>query len=143
MVGDKVVEKELPKPIKVKRVEDQRVEVKIYLEDGLHQPTLDNPLKIKPGETIRAFVEINRKAFANDLGFGNEDCGRNLPHGVFVANIGLNGLLIPAALSKQEFFIYASPIARPQDWLFHLRANVDGNPTSLPVPIRIEKSNSN
>ena len=108
-------------------------------EDGIHEPTLENPLRIKPGQTIRAFVEINRKTFQSDLGFGNEDCGRNLPHGVFVANIGLNGLLIPADLSRQEFFIYAAPIVEPQTRLFHLRANVDGNPTSIPIPIRIEK----
>ncbi len=137
--GSLTIETELPKPIKVKRVDDQRVEVKIFLEDGIHEPTLDNPLRIKPGQTIRAFVEINRKTFQSDLGFGNEDCGRNLPHGVFVANIGLNGLLIPAGLSRQEFFIYAAPIVEPQTRLFHLRANVEGNPTSIPIPIRVEK----
>jgi WD40 repeat protein len=135
--GIQTIETELPKPVKVKRVEDQRVEVKVFLEDGIHEPTLENPLRIKPGQTIRAFVEINRKTFQNDLGFGNEDCGRNLPHGVFVANIGLNGLLIPASLSRQEFFIYAAPIVEPQTRLFHLRANVDGNPTSIPIPIQV------
>jgi hypothetical protein len=139
MHGQKVIERDLAKPIKVKRVADPRVEVKIFLEDGVTVPSRANPLRIKPGQTIRAFVEINRKAFQNDLGFGNEDCGRNLPHGVFVANIGLNGLLIPAAQSRQEFFIYAAPVVESQECLFHLRANVDGNPTSLPIPIRVER----
>ncbi len=137
-VGDQVIEVPVEKPILVKKTADERVEVWVTFPDGL-APTIEHPLRIRPGQTIRAIVHLNRKSMKSDLGFGNEDCGRNLPHGVFVDNIGLNGLLVPAAQDQQEFFIYASPIATPQRTWFHLRANTDGAPTSAPIPIVIEE----
>lgn len=95
-------------------------------------------LKIKPGQTISAKLVIQRGDLAGDIAFGGDDCGRNLPHGCFVDNIGLNGLLIPAGQSSREVFITAAPIVQPQRRLFHLRGNVDGNPTSLPVELIVQ-----
>jgi nucleoside-diphosphate kinase len=37
-----------------------------------------------------------------------------------------------------ESFITAAPIVEPQRRVFHLRGNVDGNPTSLPVELIVE-----
>src|SRR5690606_247435 len=49
---------------------------------------------IRPGETISARVTADRRDFQGRIDLGLDDAGRNLPHGVFVDNIGLNGLLI-------------------------------------------------
>jgi hypothetical protein len=68
---------------------------------------------------------------------GLEDSGRNLPHGVFVDNIGLNGLLIVEGQTEREFFITASPVARPGVHEFHLRATADGGQASAPAVLRV------
>ncbi|MEZ6076210.1 MAG: hypothetical protein R3C56_11235 [Pirellulaceae bacterium] len=53
---------------------------------------------------------------------GKEDSGRNLPHGAFVDNIGLSGLLIPEGQTQREFFITAAPKVAPGRRQFHLPA---------------------
>ncbi|MFM8702603.1 MAG: hypothetical protein ACKOHG_01830, partial [Planctomycetia bacterium] len=63
--------------------------------------------------------------------------GRNLPHGVYVDNIGLNGLLIEEGRHEREFFITAAPKAPPGRRLFHLRTAVDGGQTSPPAVLNV------
>jgi len=104
------------------------------------EPTWDQPLElvIAPGETISARVKVERFDFDGRVGFGGGDACRNAPHGVFVDNIGLNGLLIVEGQDERIFFITASPIARPQARLFHLRCNEVGNQTSWPVRLHVQ-----
>ena len=92
---------------------------------------------IHPGETITARVVATRHDFTDRISFGNEDSGRNLPYGVFVDNIGLNGLMIVEGQTEREFFITASPVARPGTRLFHLRATGDGGQCAVPVAITV------
>jgi hypothetical protein len=94
-------------------------------------------LLIRPGQTITARVRADRRDFKSRIELGGEDCGRNLPHGVYVDNIGLNGLLIVEDQTEREFFITAARKARPGTRLFHLRANGDGGQCSQPVLLRI------
>ena len=98
----------------------------------------DGPLvlEVRSGETIRAKVRLERNSHNGVVSFGNSDSGRNLPHGVFVDNIGLNGLLLLAGQSEREFFITASPVARPSSGTFYLKSNVD-SATSQPVVLKI------
>jgi WD40 repeat protein len=92
---------------------------------------------IHPGETITARVVAERHDFTDRIAFGNEDSGRNLPYAVFVDNIGLNGLMIVEGQTEREFFMTASPVARPGQRLFHLRATGDGGQCSLPAIIEV------
>jgi WD40 repeat protein len=92
---------------------------------------------IRPGQTITARVRAVRHDFAGRIELGNEDSGRNLPHGVYVDNIGLNGLLIVEGQTEREFFITASKVARPGTRLFHLRARADDGQASRPVLLRV------
>jgi hypothetical protein len=94
-------------------------------------------LLIRPGQTITARVRADRRDFKSRIELGGEDSGRNLPHGVYVDNIGLNGLLIVEDQTEREFFITAARKARPGTGLFHLRANGDGGQCSQPVLLRI------
>ena len=96
-------------------------------------------LTIRPGETVSAMVKVERRDFAARIDVGNETAGRNLPHGLYVDNIGLNGLLIVEGQSEREFFITASKIARPTARLFHLKTGEDGGQVSPPVLIRVVK----
>jgi hypothetical protein len=102
------------------------------------QPT-GEPLEfsIRPGQTITARVTAQRHDFPGRIELGGADSGRNLPYGVFVDNIGLNGLLIVEGQDEREFFITAAPIAKPCRRLFHLRATADGNQASVPAVINV------
>ena len=95
-------------------------------------------LEIRPGETITARVRAQRNDFAGRIELGNEDSGRNLPHGVYVDNIGLNGLLIVEGQSEREFFITAAPWVVPGTTRhFHLRTTADGTQASAPMELRV------
>ena len=95
-------------------------------------------LKVRRGETISARVTIDRISdFTAEVSFGKEDSGRNAPHGVYVDNIGLSGLLVRQNESVREFFITADPITKPGKRWFHLRAGADGGITSRPVMLEV------
>ncbi|MDF1739407.1 MAG: hypothetical protein P1U86_09630 [Verrucomicrobiales bacterium] len=94
---------------------------------------------IHPGETITALVKVNRIDFKARVDFGKEDSGRNLPHGVYIDNIGLNGLMIPEGKDEQRFFISAA------DWVagtvreFHLRTTTAPKEGTQTVRLRVVK----
>jgi WD40 repeat protein len=92
---------------------------------------------IRPGQTITARVKAQRHDFAGRIELGGPESGRNLPYGVFVDNIGLNGLLIVEGQDEREFFITAAPIVKPCRRLFHLHATADGGQASVPVVINV------
>ena len=112
------------------------------VEESPPEPTAwpgDEPvdLVIEAGSTIAARVLVQRNGIDGRISFGNEDSGRNLPHGVIVDNIGLNGLLIIENQQERVFFITAAKWVKPQVRQFHLQARVDGNQCSLPVTLHI------
>ena len=92
---------------------------------------------IRPRQTIAARVKVVRHDLTGAVALGKEEAGRNLPHGVFVDNIGLNGLLLPQGVDEREFFITAAPKAAPGRRLFHLTSEADGGQASLPVWINV------
>jgi hypothetical protein len=97
-------------------------------------------LVIAPGETISAVVKVERRGFDGEITFGNEYSGRNLPHGVYVDNIGLNGLTLLQGESERQFFITAAKWVPETTRPFHLRAEVEGNQTSWPVILHVRSS---
>lgn len=115
-----------------------KVTVEILAADGTAAPA-GGPLEfaIRPGETIRARVRIVRHDQKGPVGFGRDEAGRNLPHGVFVANTGLNGLLIVDGQTEREFFITAAPIAKPGRRIFHLRCEPDGGQCAVPAVLNV------
>lgn len=94
-------------------------------------------LILRRGQTITARVRAKRNDFKARIEMGNEDSGRNLPHGVYVDNIGLNGLLIVEDQTEREFFLTAAKKAPLGTRLFHLRATGDGGQCSTPVLLRV------
>lgn len=139
MLGNRKVTDEQRLPLQVKVSEKPAMQLKLVAKaQGADAPLLSE-LEIQPGQTISANLVIERGENKGDISFGGDDSGRNLPHGCYVDNIGLSGLLIPAGQSVREVFITAAPWVEPQSRLFHLRAKVDGNPTTLPIQIRVVK----
>jgi DNA-binding beta-propeller fold protein YncE len=94
------------------------------------------PAKVR--STVAAQVHIRRLAGDDPISFGNEGAGRSLPHGSFVDNIGLNGLLIMPGSNQRSFFINAGAVTRPQKRLFYLKAGVADGVCSWPVWIDIQ-----
>lgn len=96
-------------------------------------------LIIAPGQTVSAIVRVERDGFNGEIRFGNEFSGRNLPHGVYIDNIGLNGLTLLEGQSERQFFITAAKWVPEITRMFHLRTDVEDNQTSWPVLIRIRE----
>ncbi len=118
-------------------MESPKLRVHVESEEG-RRTQAGNPLQlqIRSGQTIRAFIRLERTGADGIVKFGKVEAGRNLPHGVFVDNTGLNGLLLPADTNDREFFITAAPIVRPGHYQFFLKSDIDGI-TSLPVHLEI------
>ncbi len=93
---------------------------------------------VAPGQTITAKVVVSRQGYDGRIPFGNEDSGRNLPHGVYVDNIGLNGLLIVEGSTERVFFITAAKWVPAQTRMFHLRARVEGEQASWPAILHVK-----
>ena len=105
----------------------------------VHTPDKPLELVIAPGQTIMAKVRVERNEFKDRISFGSADSGRNLPHGVYVDNIGLNGLLIVEGQNERTFFITAAKWVPQTTRMFHLKAGADGNQTSWPVILHVRK----
>ncbi len=97
-------------------------------------------LTIHPGETITARVKVVRHNYKERVSFGTDDCGRNLPYGTFVDNIGLNGLMIVEGQTERDFVITAAPITQPGERPFFLKIAEDGGQVCPPVLIRVVAS---
>lgn len=128
------------KPISI--AGEPKVEVRVATLEMTEAEAFDDAeplvLTLRPGESIEAKIVLKRNSHKGRVSFGQADAGRNFPHGVYVDNIGLNGLMILAGKDEQRFFITAEKWVKPQERLFHLRANdVEGQITK-PILLRIE-----
>jgi hypothetical protein len=94
------------------------------------------------GETARAYLKVERLDHTGLVEFGKEDSGRNMPHGVFVDNIGLNGLMLLEGQNEREFFITAAKWVPESSRPFYLKSNVDGGITTFPVMLHIRHRTS-
>jgi len=125
----------------VEALVDKKVRVSIKPDGDSGRVAADGILEftIRPGETITALVAAERNGFAGELAFGKEDAGRNLPHGVFVDNIGLSGLMIQEGKNEQRLFITAAKIVPETTREFHLVTPADGGHGSQTVRLRVER----
>ena len=106
--------------------------------DGLKKDAAIWTLNIPRGETRSARVVVDReKGFDKEIQFGKETAGRNTAFGVYVDNIGLNGLLIRQNESDREFFLTADPACNLGSRLMFLKTNVDGGLTTPPIRVEV------
>lgn len=95
-------------------------------------------LQVRRGETVSARVAIRRKeGFTKEVSFGKENAGRNTSHGVYVDDIGLNGLLVRENEDEREFSLTADPVAIPGQRSFFLTAEIDGKITTHPITVEV------
>ena len=93
---------------------------------------------IVPGKTVPAMLRIQRNGHDDLVTFTVE----NLPHGVIVDNIGLNGVLIPKGENERQVFLSAAKWVPEQDRLCYAVENQAGRQSSLPVLLHVRKQSS-
>ena len=107
--------------------------------------TTSQPLEIvlAPGQSTPAFIRVDRN---QDKGLLNFDV-HNLPFGVIVDNIGLNGVQVREGENVREIFLSAAKWVPEQDRLIHAAVAStrneqasDGLITSYPVLLKIRKA---
>ena len=93
-------------------------------------------ITIAPGGTVPALIKIRRNGHNDLVTFQIE----NLPHGIIVDNIGLNGVLIPKDQNQREIFITAAKWVPETDRLCYAVSNEAGRQTSRPILIKVRRS---
>jgi hypothetical protein len=93
---------------------------------------------IAPGSSAICKLRVERLGIKERLEFDVD----NLPHGVIVDNIGLNGILIPEGQIEQTLYLAAASWVPETDRLFYAVAKVDGEQASLPVLLHVRKASA-
>jgi hypothetical protein len=88
---------------------------------------------IEPGQSVTALLQIERHGYKGELRFEVE----NLPHGVIVDNIGLNGIMVRADENERQVYLTAAKWVRPTERLIHAVADREGSQTSRPISLRV------
>jgi hypothetical protein len=106
-----------------------------YPADGVTNAPAPYELTIAPGQTIPAMLRIKRNGHEDLVTFTVE----NLPHGVIVDNIGLNGVLIPKGENQRDIFLSAQRWVPETDrWCYAIEGQA-GKQTSVPLLLRVRK----
>ena len=142
-IGGKEVSHQVNNLGGLKPLEKPKISVRVLPSNGdsPQNISLEKPLQltISPGETISAKVQVERNGFKGQVALGNHDSGRNLPHGVYVDNIGLNGLLIVEGQNEREFFITCDKWVPETTRLFHIKASLEKGLTTPPILLHVRK----
>ncbi|MCI0535874.1 MAG: hypothetical protein L0Z50_11680, partial [Verrucomicrobiales bacterium] len=91
---------------------------------GMSKPV---EITIAPGQTVPAWLKVKRNGHDELITFTVD----NLPHGVIVDNIGLNGVLIPKDQNEREIFFAAAKWVPETDRLCFAVENQAGRQTSV------------
>ncbi|MDB6038466.1 MAG: hypothetical protein JWM99_2307, partial [Verrucomicrobiales bacterium] len=102
------------------------------------QTAADQPLEITiaPGQIVPAWLRVKRNGHDDLVTFTVE----NLPHGVIVDNIGLNGVLIPKDQNERQIFLKAARWVPETDRLCYAVENQAGNQTSRPLMLHVRQA---
>ena len=92
-------------------------------------------LTIAPGTTITALLKVERNGFNDRISFDVD----NLPHGVIVDNIGLNGVLIPEGQSERQIFLSCAKWVPDIDRRYHALASNAGAQASQAVMLHVRR----
>jgi mono/diheme cytochrome c family protein len=134
-IGDREVVKEIGGLGKLS-VEKKAPPLRVRLEpDGGPGGAMPPEILIAPGQEVAAVLKIERRDFKERVTFELE----NLPHGVIVSDIGLNGVLIAEDQTERRIFIKCASWVAPTERLCHARANEAGGPTSGPVLLKVRR----
>jgi hypothetical protein len=97
--------------------------------------TATSGITLIPGGTARAKLSIVRNGFDGVATFSVE----NLPHGVIVENLGLNGITFLAGETEREISLAAAKWVADLDRPFFAVENQAGRQTSRPVALQVRR----
>jgi len=111
--------------------------------DGKSAPPSPYEITIAPGATVSAWLRVDRRGDDALIACDVE----NLPHGVIVDNIGLNGVQIRAGESEREIFLTCAKWVPEQDRLCQViagsarndAAREIGTQAGFPVLLKVRK----
>ena len=106
-------------------------------ETNIVEPDDARPFEITiaPGQMIPAWLKIRRNGHKELVTFQID----NLPFGVIVDNIGLNGVLIPKEDNDREIFLTCARWVQPMDRLCYAVEQNAGRQTSRPLLLKVRK----
>ncbi len=90
---------------------------------------------LHPGGTARAKLQLKRNGFEGVVVFNIE----NLPHGVIVENLGLNGITFLADETEREISFAAAAWVSDLDRPFYAVENQAGRQTSTPLQLQVRR----
>ena len=90
-------------------------------------------IEIRPGAEARAVIDVERLGHKGLVSFSVD----NLPHGVIVNDIGLNGVLIRADETRREIFLHCEAWVPATERLCFAVSKQAGRQTSAPVLLRV------
>ena len=122
---------------RIKLADKPKLFVALEPETAPASPVAGQPLEITiaPGQMIPVRLKVRRNGHDDLITFTVD----NLPHGVIVDNIGLNGVLIPKGENERQIFLSAARWVPETDRLCYAVENQVGRQTSLPVLIKVRK----
>ncbi len=137
MIEGQAVVKEVAKlePLKLQDKPKLRVE---FTPTNIN-PDAPTDIVIQPGRSVNAKLKIIRDGFKGPVSLDVQ----NLPHGVIVDNIGLNAVLLLAGETEREITLTASSWVENLDRPIYAVAKVEGNLCSLPLTLRVRKTEVN
>ncbi len=113
--------------------------------DGKTAPAKPMEITIAPGGRVSAWLRVDRRGNDALISLDVED----LPHGVIVDSIGLNGVQIRAGENEREVFLSCARWVPEQDRLIHVVtgnagavSSVEGLESSFPVLLKVRKPES-
>lgn len=90
-------------------------------------------ITVKPGGRVSALLKIHRAGHNDRVTFDVE----NLPFGVIVDDIGLNGILIPEGQTERRIFLTSAAWTPEALRPCYARVREGPNPTSAPILLRV------
>jgi WD40 repeat protein len=131
-IAGREVVKTLPPPM-VTLGPPPKVIARLRAESPGDADTPTDEIMIEPGQSVTALLQIERHGYKGELRFEVE----NLPHGVIVDNIGLNGIMVRAGENERQVFLTAAKWVRPSERLIHAVTDREGAQTSRPLLLRV------
>jgi len=130
MVNGQEVTKEIGTLGEIKLLDKPQVRVFVEPIDETQ-----DQLVIAPGTTIKAKLRIERNGFDKLINFRP----LNLPHGVIVDNIGLNGIMIVAGETEREIFLSAEKWVPNLSRKFAMETFGVGSQSSQPIVLEVRR----
>ncbi|HVY68348.1 MAG TPA: c-type cytochrome domain-containing protein [Verrucomicrobiae bacterium] len=120
------------------KVAKEKAKMLVKFEPIAGQPGAadSDAIYIGPGQTVRAKVSVEKNGFDDAVRFEVQ----NLPHGVIVDNIGLNGITFLKGESEREIYLTASKWVQDMDRPIYCVETAVGSQTSLPVMLKIRRA---